>query len=283
MGVVRLASLTLEGFKSFAPRTHLSFPGAITAIIGPNGVGKSNICDAIAWVLGEQSARLLRSQTMADVIFNGAPQRPPAGSAQVTLELASGDGRWAEGAGTLELSRRVLRDGTSDYRIGGRRARLKDVVDNLMDAGLGTRSYAIIEQGRIGQVLSARATERRALFEEAAGISKFRVRRHEAELKLAETRANLLRVADVTSEVKRALDAARRQARQAERHRELRERLAALRAQLFAPRAQVDHDRTGGDRAADRGAGERLSVRREHHRAGFQAAVGEQDVRRDDD
>jgi chromosome segregation protein len=236
MGVVRLASLTLEGFKSFAPRTHLSFPGAITAIIGPNGVGKSNICDAIAWVLGEQSARLLRSQTMADVIFNGAPQRPPAGSAQVTLELASGDGRWAEGAGTLELSRRVLRDGTSDYRIGGRRARLKDVVDNLMDAGLGTRSYAIIEQGRIGQVLSARATERRALFEEAAGISKFRVRRHEAELKLAETRANLLRVADVTSEVKRALDAARRQARQAERHRELRERLAALRAQLFATR-----------------------------------------------
>ena len=239
MGVVRLASLTLEGFKSFAPRTHLSFPGAITAIIGPNGVGKSNICDAIAWVLGEQSARLLRSQTMADVIFNGAPQRGASGSAQVTLELASGDGRWAESNGALEISRRVMRDGTSDYRVSGRRARLKDVVDHLMDAGLGTRSYAIIEQGRIGQVLSARATERRALFEEAAGISKFRVRRHEAELKLAETRANLLRVADVTSEVKRALDAARRQARQAERHRELRERLAALRAQLFGTRRRA--------------------------------------------
>ncbi|MEW6337098.1 MAG: chromosome segregation protein SMC [Acidobacteriota bacterium] len=236
MGALRLASLSLEGFKSFAAKAELSFPGDLIAIIGPNGAGKSNICDAIAWVLGEQSARLLRSQTMADVIFNGAPKRAQSGSATVSLVLAAGDGRWAEADGRLEISRRVLRDGTSDYRIGGRRARLKDVVDQLMDAGLGTRSYAIIEQGRIGQVLSVRAIERRQLFEEAAGITKFRVRRHEAELKLAETRANLLRLADVTSEVKRSLEQARRQARRAEHHVELRRRLLEVRAALFGHR-----------------------------------------------
>lgn len=236
MGAVRLASLTLEGFKSFAARAELSFPGMIIAIVGPNGSGKSNIADSIAWVLGEQSARLLRSQTMADVIFAGSPRRPPLAGAAVTLHLAALDGRWDAAGGRLEISRRVLRDGSSDYRIGGRRARLKDVLDHLYDAGLGTRAYAIIEQGRIGQVLSVRATERRALFEEAAGITKFRARRHEAELKLAETRANVLRLNDVASEVRRALENARRQARRAEKHRELGQRLLAVRAALLAAR-----------------------------------------------
>jgi chromosome segregation protein len=234
MGAVRLGSLTLEGFKSFATRVELSFPGALIAIVGPNGVGKSNVSDAIAWVLGEQSSRLLRSQIMADVIFAGAPSRPPLGAAQVSLMLVSPDGRWSEAEGKLTISRRVLRDGTSEYRMQGRRVRLKDVMDELMDAGLGTRAYAIIEQGRIGQVLSIKATERRNLFEEAAGITKFRARRHEAELKLAETNANLLRVADVAAEVKRSLEAARRQARRAEKHRELRQHLAEVRAALFA-------------------------------------------------
>ena len=168
----------------------------------------------------------------------------------MTLYLTAGDGRWAGTDGRLEISRRVLRDGTSDYRIGGKRVRLKDVLDHLMDAGLGTRAYAIIEQGRIGQVLSVRATERRLLFEEAAGITKFRARRHEAELKLAETRANLLRLADVASEVRRALEAARRQARRAERHRELRTRLAdgARRPSSPARRAVL----AGTSRASDR-------------------------------
>jgi chromosome segregation protein len=239
MGSVRLASLALEGFKSFAARVELSFPGVIIAIVGPNGSGKSNISDSIAWVLGEQSARLLRSQNMADVIFAGAPSRPALGAAEVTLTLASPDGRWPETDGRLAISRRVMRDGTSEYRMQGRRARLKDVMDELMDAGLGTRAYAIIEQGRIGQVLSVKATERRSLFEEAAGITKFRARRHEAELKLAETSANLLRLADVAAEVKRALEQARRQARRAEKHRELRSTLAAVRAALFAGRRAV--------------------------------------------
>jgi chromosome segregation protein len=239
MGAVRLESLTLEGFKSFATRVELSFPGALIAIVGPNGAGKSNISDSIAWVLGEQSARLLRSQNMADVIFAGSPDRGPLAAAQVTLALVSPDGRWPETEGKLEISRRVMRDGTSEYRLRGRRVRLKDIADELMDAGLGTRAYAIIEQGRIGQVLSVRATERRVLFEEAAGITKFRARRHEAELKLAETGANLLRLVDVAAEVKRALEAARRQARRAEKHAELRRALAEVRAALFSGKRAV--------------------------------------------
>jgi len=234
MGTPRLASLTLEGFKSFAARVELAFPAAITAIVGPNGSGKSNICDAIAWVLGEQSARLLRSQTMSDVVFAGSPSRDAAGAASVTLGLAADDGRWREGDGRLTVSRRVLRDGSSEYRMGGRRTRLKDVLEQLADAGMGTRAYAIIEQGRIGQVLSVRSTERRALFEEAAGVTKYRMRRHEAELRLTETRANLARVADIANEVRRQLEAARRQARRAERHRELRQELGETRALVFA-------------------------------------------------
>jgi chromosome segregation protein len=237
MSAWRLRSLSLEGFKSFASRVELSFPGAITAIVGPNGTGKSNLADAIAWVLGEQSARLLRSQSMADVIFAGAPARAPLGAAQVVLVLQEGAAPGDNGDG-LEVSRRVFRDGASEYRLGGRRVRLKDIQDHLMDAGLGTRAYAIIEQGRIGQVLSQRSTDRRALFEEAAGISKFRARRHEAELKLAETRANLLRVVDIATEVRRSLDGARRQARRAERHRELRRQLLEVRSSLLAFRRQ---------------------------------------------
>ncbi len=237
-GPYRLAALRLVGFKSFADPVELRFSGAIAAIVGPNGAGKSNIADAIAWVLGEQSARLLRSQTMADVVFAGSPGRPPAGSAEVALTLKAATSSWDKDNGTLEISRRVLRDGTADYRLGGKRVRLKDITDRLLDAGLGTRAYAIIEQGRIGQVLSARATDRRALFEEAAGIAKYRLRRHEAELKLAETRANLLRIHDITAEVRRSLEVARRQARRAERHRRLRQELAGVRALLFSARLQ---------------------------------------------
>lgn len=216
---VRIASLTLEGFKSFAGKVELAFPGNIIAIVGPNGAGKSNICDAIAWVLGEQSARLLRSQTMGDVIFAGSAQRPPAAAAQVTLILDSHHGNADQ---RLEISRRILRDGTSEYRLGGRRVRLKDIQDKLAEAGLATRAYAIIEQGRISQVLSAKPTDRRALFEEAAGISHYRLRRHEAELKLAETKANLERVSDIVAEVKREYGSIRRQARQAQRHAQLK-------------------------------------------------------------
>ncbi|MGQ9835271.1 MAG: chromosome segregation protein SMC [Thermoanaerobaculaceae bacterium] len=219
---VRIASLALEGFKSFAGKVELLFPGDMVAIVGPNGAGKSNICDAIAWVLGEQSARTLRSQNMGEVIFAGSPQRPPAAAAQVTLVLKA---RNSQPDSQLEISRRLLRDGTSEYRLQGKRVRLKDIADKLAEAGLGTRAYAVIEQGRIAQVLSAKPTDRRALFEEAAGIGHFRLRRQEAELKLAETRANLERVADIVAEVRRELTSIRRQAKQAKRFSELREEL----------------------------------------------------------
>lgn len=244
---VRLASLILEGFKSFATRVELTFPGQIVAIVGPNGAGKSNLSDAIAWVLGEQSARLLRSQTMGDVIFAGSAQRAPAGAAQVTLVLQSANG---QGDQPLEITRRVLRDGTSEYRLQGKRVRLKDVMDKLAEAGLGTRAYAIIEQGRIAQVLSAKPADRRALFEEAAGISHFRLRRQEAELKLAETRANLERVADIEGEVKRELASLRRQAKHAQRHAQLSAELKSLSRLLAALRlAQLDGERARTEKA----------------------------------
>ena len=235
---LRIASLTLEGFKSFASKVELVFPGNIVAMVGPNGAGKSNVCDAIAWVLGEQSARLLRSQTMGEVIFAGSAQRPPAGAAQVTLVLEPRDGNQDH---RLEITRRIFRDGTSEYRLGGKRVRLKDIADKLAEVGIATRAYAIIEQGRILQVLSAKPADRRALFEEAAGISHFRVRRQEAELKLAETKANLERVGDIVAEVRRELVAVRRQARAAQRHRELQAELKKLGANIAALRlSQVD-------------------------------------------
>lgn len=222
MGRVRLESLRLEGFKSFPDTVELTFPGDVSAIVGPNGCGKSNLVDAILWVLGEQSPSLLRLKQMGDVVFSGSSKRSLAGSAEVRLTLASDDGRWAETEGRIELSRRVLRSGPSDYRINGRAVRLKDVIDELLSVGLGTRNYSIIEQGRVGQVLSARPTDRRVLIEEAAGVTRYKKRKHESELKLEHTRQNLIRLEDVIAEVTRSLRQLKRQAKQAERHEKLR-------------------------------------------------------------
>ena len=180
MGRVRLESLQLTGFKSFPDAVELSFPSEVSAIIGPNGCGKSNVVDAILWVLGEQSPSLMRLKNMGDVVFSGAASRPAAGAAEVGLVLTSDDGRWESSGGHLEITRRVYSTGPSEYRLNGKTARLKDVVDELLSVGLGTRDYSIIEQGRVGQVLSARPTDRRVLIEEAAGITRYKVRRHEA-------------------------------------------------------------------------------------------------------
>jgi chromosome segregation protein len=218
---IRLQSLRLNGFKSFPDEVELTFPGKVSAIIGPNGCGKSNLVDAILWVLGEQSPSLMRLKQMADVVFNGASSRPVAGAAEVTLVLASDDGHWQKTDGHLEISRRVYRSGPSEYRLNGRTVRLKDVFNELADVGLGTRSYSIIEQGRVGQVLSARPTDRRVLLEEAAGITRYKARKHESELKLEHTRQNLLRLDDVIGEVTRSLRQIKRQARQAEQHQRL--------------------------------------------------------------
>ena len=245
MSRVRLHSLRLVGFKSFADEVELTFPGDVSAIIGPNGCGKSNLVDAILWVTGEQSPTMLRLKGMTDVVFSGAASRQVAGAAEVALRLSADDGRWEATGGRLEVSRRVLRSGPSEYRIDGRAARLKDVTDRLLSVGLGTREYSIIEQGRVGQVLSARPTDRRVLLEEAAGITRYKARRHESELKLEHTRQNLLRLDDVISEVERALRQLKRQARQAERYRELETDLrTALRA-LHALEAAVLDGRRG--------------------------------------
>ncbi len=232
MASVRLESLKLTGFKSFPDEVELTFPGAVSAILGPNGCGKSNIVDAMLWVLGEQSPSLLRLKNMGDVVFSGSAKRKPATAAEIVLILRSPDGRWADRDDTLEIRRRVLRSGPSEYRMNGRVARLKDVADELLAVGLGTRHYAIIEQGRVGQVLSARPTDRRVLIEEAAGITRYKARKREAELKLEHTRQNLLRLEDVIGEVTRSLRQLKRQARQAEQYEEMRLELDRLLRQV---------------------------------------------------
>ncbi|MDH3815415.1 MAG: AAA family ATPase, partial [Acidobacteriota bacterium] len=233
MARIRLRSVKLTGFKSFPDEVELAFPGKVSAIIGPNGCGKSNLVDAILWVLGEQSPSLMRLKQMGDVVFSGASSRPASGAAEVTLVLQSDDGHWKETDGRLEVRRRVFKTGPSDYRLNGRSVRLKDIFDELAEVGLSTRAYSIIEQGRVGQVLSARPIDRRALLEEAAGITRYKARKHEAELKLEHTRQNLLRLEDVIGEVMRTLRQIKRQAKQAERHQKLENELRDHLQRLF--------------------------------------------------
>ncbi len=221
-----LEALSISGFKSFSESAQLAFPGAITAVIGPNGCGKSNICDAVAWALGEQSARILRGEKMDDVIFNGSGKRRPLGMAEVTLTLRSNNGDFPENDGRVAIGRRVYREGEGEYYLNGRKVRLKDVQDVLFGTGLGVRAYSIIEQGKIDQVLSSRPLDRRKLIEEAAGITKYKVKKRSAELKLEETRANLTRLSDILSEVERSCSSLKRQASKAERYKE---KTAALR------------------------------------------------------
>ncbi len=244
MARVRLRSLKVTGFKSFPDSVELSFPSDVSAIIGPNGCGKSNLVDAILWVLGEQSPTLLRLQQMGEVVFSGASRRSPAGAAEVALTLTSDDGHWKESDGQLEIRRRVYRSGPSEYRLNGKTARLADVRDQLLTVGLGTRNYSIIEQGRVGQVLSARPTDRRVLIEEAAGITRYKRRKHEAELKLEHTRQNLIRLDDVITEVDRTLRQMKRQAGQARRHQRLQDELAEkLRTLLILRSSELDQTR----------------------------------------
>ena len=245
MARIRLQSLKLSGFKSFPDEVELAFPGRVSAIIGPNGCGKSNLVDAILWVLGEQSPTLMRLKQMGDVVFSGAASRPPAGAAQVTLVLESDDGHWQKTDGRLEISRRVFRAGPSEYRLNGRSVRLKDIFNELAEVGLSTRAYSIIEQGRVGQVLSARPIDRRALLEEAAGITRYKARKHEAELKLEHTRQNLLRLDDVIGEVERSLRQIKRQARQAEQHQRLETELKESLRRLYTLEAHGLNERRG--------------------------------------
>jgi len=228
---MKLKRLEIQGFKSFPDRTVFKFqPDGLTAVVGPNGCGKSNIVDAVRWALGEQSAKLLRGQIMEDVIFSGSEKRNPMGMAEVTL-LFENDGTlsgpWSEYS-EISIARRLFRSGESEYLINDVQCRLKDVRELLADAGGSSRGYSIIEQGKISVMVNSKPEEKRALIEEAAGVLKYRMRRQESERKLERTRQNLLRVSDVIREVKRQLDALKRSAAKARRYRRMREELENL-------------------------------------------------------
>ena len=293
----KLKRVELLGFKSFADRTHLDFGDGTAAVVGPNGCGKSNLSDAISWVLGEQSARMLRGERMADVIFNGTGTRPATSMAEVSLTLvdpeyaearelpaacveeapasegscaptgsvdapterespASPDGDGAEAAGQgreavhrsarrggfsrageITVTRRLFRSGESEYLLNREVCRLRDIQDLFMGTGLGPESYAIIEQGRIGQILSSKPSDRRAIIEEAAGVSKFKSRKRLAEAKLESARGNLARITDILEEVTKQVNSLKRQASKARRYRELqdeqRERLKVVLTSRF--------------------------------------------------
>ena len=241
--MLKLERLELSGFKSFVDPVSLDFAGRVTSIVGPNGCGKSNLSDAMVWVLGERSAKSLRGDKMEDVIFGGSANRKKLGMAEVQLTLSSDADIKGTDDQRLTIGRRLYRDGQSQYLVNGKRARLKEIRDTLMDTGLGLRAYSVIEQGKIGQILSGKPQERRRLLEEAAGITRYKERRRIAEIKLEEARDNLSRLDDIISEVERALRSLKRQAgaanrlqkRQAE-YQELLRRVLLLRWSALAER-----------------------------------------------
>jgi len=218
-----LKSLTLHGFKSFADKTHFEFHKGVTGIVGPNGCGKSNVVDAIRWVLGETSAKALRGDEMADVIFNGTDKRKPVGLAEVTLTMADCEQSLKVDFNEVALNRRVFRDGRSEYRLNNTVCRLKDIHDLIAGTGIGRAAYSIMAQGQIDMLLSSKPEDRRTVFEEAAGITKFKSQKKEALRKLEYTEANLLRVADIVAEVKRQMGTLQRQAAKARRYQTLLE------------------------------------------------------------
>ncbi len=223
-----LKALKLHGFKSFADPTTLRFEPGVTAIVGPNGCGKSNVADSIRWVLGEQSAKALRGGKMQDVIFEGADTRKPSQICEVSLLLTDCEKQLGTEFHEVEIMRRVHRDGQSEYAFNGQPCRLKDIQKLFMDTGIGRTSYSIMAQGQIDQILSSKPEERRAVFEEAAGITKYKSQRREALQKLALTDQNLARVADVIGEVGRQIGSLRRQASKAMRYKRLNHRLRHL-------------------------------------------------------
>ena len=239
---MRLKSIKLAGFKSFVDPTTAQFPTNLSAIVGPNGCGKSNIIDAVRWVMGESSAKNLRGESMTDVIFNGSTARKPVAQASIELVFDNSDstlgGEYAEFA-EISIKRLVTRDAKSDYYLNGVRCRRKDITDIFLGTGLGPRSYAIIEQGMISRLIEAKAEELRVYIEEAAGISKYKERRRETENRMRHTRENLDRLNDIREELEKQLAHLQRQAQSAEKYKEYKEEERLLKAQLQALRWQV--------------------------------------------
>jgi len=231
---MRLKKLIVHGFKSFADRTEFAFEWPITGIVGPNGCGKSNVVDAVKWVLGEQSAKSLRGEAMLDVIFNGSEARKPGGMAEVTLvfenaQRADGTRSLNVDADEVAVGRRLFRDGTSEYQLNNQATRLKDIRELFLDTGIGVDAYSLIEQGRVALLLESNPQERRVIFEEAAGISKFKAKKKEAQRKLERVDQNLLRVSDIVEEVDKRLHSVRIQAGRARTYQAYSQRLRELR------------------------------------------------------
>src|SRR5438045_6307214 len=249
---MHLQSLELFGFKSFADKTLFNFHEGVTAIVGPNGCGKSNVLDAVGWALGEQSAKSLRGDEMADVIFNGADTRKPVGFAEVSLTFTDCAEEFGIEWHDLRVTRRIYRDGNSEYLLNKTPCRLRDIQSLFADTGIARTAYSMMEQGRIDMILSSRPEDRRAVFEEAAGLTKYKTQQREALRKLEATEANLLRIGDIIKEVKRQIGSLQRQAGKARRYQALladlkildthhsRHKLDALERELNECRRELD-------------------------------------------
>ena len=219
---MKLKRLEIFGFKSFAKKLDVQLEGGITAVVGPNGCGKTNVVDAIRWVLGEQRPTQIRLERMEDVIFKGSDSRRPLGMAEVSLTIDNDAGRIPLALQEITITRRLFRTGESDYMINKKPCRLSDINDLFMDTGMGTDSYSMFEQNMINSILSDKTEDRRHIFEEAAGVTKYKVRRRSALIKLASIEDDLARVGDIISELERHVGNLKRQAQKAERYRKLK-------------------------------------------------------------
>ena len=240
---MKLKKLEIYGFKSFAQRTEIVFNQGITGIVGPNGSGKSNIGDAVRWVLGEQSAKTLRGAKMEDVIFNGTQKRKPLSYCEVSLVFDNEDRALPVDFAEVAVTRRVYRNGESEYYLNRSACRLRDIIDLFRDTGIGKEGYSIIGQGRIDDILSQRGEDRRQVFEEAAGIVKFKARKEDADKKLQRTLENMDRVEDIIKELERQLTPLEKQAETAREYLELSKELRVLDLNLFLLRHDQLKDR----------------------------------------
>jgi chromosome segregation protein len=251
---VHLKTLTVRGFKSFATTTTFRLEPGITCVVGPNGSGKSNVVDAIAWVLGEQGAKALRGGSMSDVIFAGTPGRPALGRAEVTLTIDNADGALPIDFAEVSISRLMFRSGESEYSINGTSCRLLDVQELMSDSGIGRELHVIVGQGQLDAVLQARPEDRRAFVEEAAGVLKHRKRKEKALRKLDSMSANMARVSDLTSELRRQLGPLGRQAEIARRAGTIQAIVRDARLRLLADDLKTLRETHAADVADERAA-----------------------------
>ena len=257
---MRLIKLDMQGFKSFAKHTELQFGNGITAIIGPNGSGKSNISDAVRWVLGEQSAKALRGAKMEDVIFNGTQKRRPLGMAEVTLTFDNADKSLPVDYSEVAITRRVFRNGESEYSVNGKTCRLKDVLELFRDTGIGRDGYSIISQGKVDEILSNKSADRRSALEEAAGVMRYRVRRTEAEKKLENTQKNMERIGDILHELESRVGPLQEQREKAIQFQEARNELKRLEVNLFLHETEKNRVKITEQQAALKDLQEKLST-----------------------